>query len=135
MTGAMDATIRARLETMSLEALREAVTTRREDYVPRALELAAEEIARREAAPPAEETTTIAEPPPPADGFARFSNNVLGLFAAAVLLSVVLFFAYDASFDAIMSRATWLVGVVPVIWLVRRRLRATVRAHLDRPAR
>jgi hypothetical protein len=128
MGEATDATIRARLETMSLDELRVATTTRRDDYVPRALELAAEEIARREAAPPVEEPTTLAAPLAAPDAPERFSNAILLLFVVAGVMGLILYFAYDATFDAIMSRAAWLVGIVPLIWLVRRRAGAAVRA-------
>jgi hypothetical protein len=54
-----DETIRARLATMSTTELHAATTTNRDDYVPRALELVEEELARRAAGPVLSEEAAV----------------------------------------------------------------------------
>ena len=99
------------------------VTAERDDYVPRALELAEQELARRGEHPPTEAAHAVAPPSPLTPSRTRWYDAWLALIGADAIANLVLAVVIGASFRGIVSRAAWAAAVVPVVLMVRRRRR------------
>ena len=118
--------ILARLQAMSEAELRHLITAERDDYVPRALELAEQELARRgESGPtePTEAAPAVAHSAPVTPARTRWYDAWLALLGTVALANLGVAIAMGASFRSIVLRAAWAAAVVPFVLKVRRRRR------------
>ena len=102
-----DNSIRERFQAMATGELRGVITSEREDYVPRALALAEEELARREATAregedPIEEEAEVAAPVPRGTG--RGSDVWLSLVAVGAVGGVFAAVVTGSSASSIFVR-------------------------------
>jgi hypothetical protein len=123
MTAAEDDAIRARLASMTVEELRRAVTTERDDYVPRALALTEEELARRASADPDRGDSHSPSPTGRATARTRWWHVWLSVVAAASVLNVVVYVAFRGFSADVVPRAFWALIVVPIALHFRRKER------------
>ncbi len=123
MPAADDDAIQARFASMTAEELTRVVTTERDDYIPRAVELAGEELARRGGAvpgPEAEAAVTLGVSPPA--GTTRWWHAWLALVAAGSVINVLLAIAFHHR-SGLILRVVWALVVVPFALHTRRRAR------------
>jgi hypothetical protein len=132
VSAADDDAIRARLASMTVEELRRAVTTERDDYVPRALVLTEEELARRAAADPYRTGSSPVSPPRGAIGPTRWWHVWVAVMAAASVLNVIVSLICGFSWD-IALRVCWALLIVPFALRLRRRERREVDDRSTEP--
>ena len=122
-----DENIRARLAAMTTAELQAAIAVNRDDYVPRALELAAEELEKRADAPPPGPAPgseqAVVEPVEGSERRIRWWDIWLTLAAIAAIGNAVLALCTGKAAWVIFLRLAWAGLVVPIFWWRRSRKR------------
>jgi hypothetical protein len=112
--------VRARFARMTTDELREVVRFRRDDYVPRALELAEQELARR----PARLTFGESEEERPRTPSRESERSKptrwwpAWIAAVAAFAVLILSLVFGATWFSILLRVVWAACVVPIAVLV-----------------
>jgi hypothetical protein len=119
--GNRDDTIRAHFERLTLAELQEALTRKRDDYEPPALEIGDAVLERRRANPAPAETIAGVAPVPGWKHRVRWWDVWLVVIATGAAGNAIIVTLFDASvFHKLLSLA-WAGIWVPIAWMRRSR--------------